>query len=180
MSAAELENAAGSRLERFETYGAVAGRLGELGNGATAIVVDEFHGPSDENGVGAHAYVITNENGRMVVLDKALGSGPLRFPPDGTNVASTHAIIFKPDGTPARLVDADNPVTSARAHDPGPESRIGQPDHQPVGGHAPHSSSSPEAPVRPKLPVMDRPYYANPHFVDRSATQEYVAKHPIR
>ncbi|WP_455429491.1 alpha/beta hydrolase [Nocardia tengchongensis] len=178
MTAAELENAAGAHLDRHETLGSIADQLHRLGDGATALVVDEFHGPTDANGVGAHAYTITNDGGRIVVHDNAVPGGPHSFPPDHTNVKSTHAIVYDSQGNPVRPIESaarENPVGQR------PEARIGQPDSHPsVPEHTnPAHVADGNEPARPKLPVEDKPYYANPRYEDPTASHEYAAKNKI-
>ncbi|AYF77074.1 hypothetical protein D7D52_28350 [Nocardia yunnanensis] len=164
MTAADLENAAGAHLDRHETLGSIADQLHRLGDGATALVVDEFHSPTDANGIGAHAYTITNDGGRLVVHDSAVPGGPHSFPSDHTNVKSTHAIVYDSHGDPVRPLESRSPEHTSSSH---PEVRIGQPD------------SHPGTPVREKLPVEDKPYYANPHYEDPTASHEYAAKNNI-
>ncbi len=178
MTAAELENAAGAHLDRHETLGSIADQLHSLGDGATALVVDEFHGPTDANGVGAHAYTVTNDGGRLVVHDNAVPGGPHPFPPDHTNVKSTHAIVYDSQGNPVRPVGSaprENPVGQR------PEARIGQPDSHPQLPEHENPSHVPEGaePAHPKLPVEDKPYYANPRYEDPTASHEYAAKNKI-
>ncbi|MEU6580758.1 alpha/beta hydrolase [Nocardia sp. NPDC046763] len=176
MTAAELENAAGAHLDRHETLGSIADQLHRLGDGATALVVDEFHGPTDANDIGAHAYTITNDGGRLVVHDNAVPGGPHSFPPDHTNVKSTHAIVYDSHGNPVHPLES-----SAREHPSAsrPEARIGQPDsHSAVPDHT-GPSHVPDEHARPKLPVEDKPYYANPHYEDPRASHEYAAKNNI-
>ncbi|MFE3696649.1 alpha/beta hydrolase [Nocardia tengchongensis] len=176
MTAAELENAAGAHLDRHETLGSIADQLHRLGDGATALVVDEFHGPTDANGVGAHAYTITNDGGRLVVHDNAVPGGPHPFPPDHTNVKSTHAIVFDSHGNPVRPLESvprENPVGSR------PESRVGQPQSHPDTPEHTSPEHVPDGtePAHPKLPVEGKPYYANPRYEDPTASHEYAAKH---
>ncbi|MEV6095093.1 ADP-ribosyltransferase [Nocardia sp. NPDC051981] len=128
MTAAELENAAGAHLDRHETLGSIADQLHRLGDGATALVVDEFHGPTDANDIGAHAYTITNDGGRLVVHDNAVPGGPYPFPPDHTNVKSTHAIVYDSHGNPVHPLERTPETTPANVRDTRPEARIGQPD----------------------------------------------------
>ncbi|QVI25431.1 hypothetical protein KHQ06_01700 [Nocardia tengchongensis] len=178
MTAAELENAAGAHLDRHETLGSIADQLHRLGDGATALVVDEFHGPTDANGVGAHAYTITNDGGRLVVHDNAVPGGPHPFPPDHTNVKSTHAIVYDSQGNPVRPIESaprENPVGQR------PEARIGQPDPHPSAPEHANPAHVPDGsePARPKLPVEDKPYYANPRYEDPTASHEYAAKNKI-
>ncbi|MEV6771283.1 alpha/beta hydrolase [Nocardia sp. NPDC051030] len=144
MSARELEDAAGARMQRMETPGVLADHLTRLGEGATAIVVHEFHGPADANGIGAHAYTITNEGGRLLVHDPAIEGGPHRFPPDTTNVRSTYAIVYDSHGNPVHPVESAAPVRPGATH---PEVRIGQPDpHSTRPGHQPDPNQSRSAP----------------------------------
>lgn len=121
MTARELEEAAGARMRRMETPGVLADHLSRLGDGATAIVVHEYRGPVAENGVGAHAFTVTNEGGRLVVHDSALEGGPRRFPPDGTDVHATYAILYDSHGSPVHPIESRTPESH-------PGSRIGQPD----------------------------------------------------
>ncbi|MGW4351641.1 alpha/beta hydrolase [Nocardia sp. NPDC004582] len=178
MTAAELENAAGAHLDRHETLGSIADQLHRLGDGATALVVDEFHGPTDANGVGAHAYTVTNDGGRLVVHDNAVPGDSHPFPPDHTNVKSTHAIVYDSQGNPVRPLETaprENPVGQR------PEARIGQPDSHPEGLEHANPAHAPDGtePARPKLPVEDKPYYANPRYEDLTASHEYAAKNKI-
>ncbi|MFE3222517.1 alpha/beta hydrolase [Nocardia sp. NPDC059228] len=158
MTAAELENAAGAHLDRHETLGSIADQLHRLGDGATALVVDEFRGPMDANNIGAHAYTITNDGGRLVVHDNAVPGGPHPFPPDHTNVKSTHAIVYDSHGNPVHPLESSTHEVPAAF---GPEARIGQPDSH------------------PRLPVEDKPYYANPHYQDPRVSHEYAAKNNV-
>ncbi|MEC3955031.1 alpha/beta hydrolase [Nocardia sp. CDC153] len=177
MSADELENAAGAHMQPIDTPGVLADQLYRMGDGATAIVVDEFHGPADQNGVGAHAYTVTNDGGLLVIHDPALGEGPHPFPGDRTNVANTHAIIYDAHGNPLHPLESGAPAHPAATR---PEARIGQPDsHRGFPDHnGPHLPEGAE-PQRPKLPVKEKPYYANPHYEDPAASHEYAAKNRI-
>ncbi|MFJ4658136.1 alpha/beta hydrolase [Nocardia sp. NPDC088792] len=153
MTARELEDAAGARMERLETYGGLADRLHRLGDGATALVVDEYHGPADTNGIGAHAYTVTNDGGRLVLHDPTLGEGPHPFPMDRTNVRSTHAIVYDEHGNPQRPIESGAPERPAASR---PEVRIGQPDSHPAPAREQH-------PVPEHDPVShERPRHAEP------------------
>ncbi|WP_040804512.1 alpha/beta hydrolase [Nocardia concava] len=178
MSAEELENAAGAHMQPIDTPGVLADQLYRMGDGATAIVVDEYRGPVDTNGVGAHAYTVTNDGGLLVIHDSALGAGPHPFPGDRTNVANTHAIIYDSHGNPLQPRESGTPEHPAAKR---PEARIGQPDsHHGVPDHnGPSHLPEGAEPQRPKLPVEDKPYYANPHYEDPAASHEYAAKNRI-
>ncbi|MEC3955053.1 hypothetical protein VMT65_18575 [Nocardia sp. CDC153] len=99
MSASRVVSMAGGRLRGYEGHEAIADRLRELGPGASALVVDRYAGPADEHGVGAHAYLLVNDGGKIVVKDPATGREH-GFPPEVPGeTRSTHAILFKDDGT---------------------------------------------------------------------------------
>ncbi|MRH88626.1 hypothetical protein GFY24_14435 [Nocardia sp. SYP-A9097] len=123
MSARDLEDAAGARMQLMDSPGVLADHLNRLGEGATAIVVAEFHGPTDVNGIGAHAYTVTNDGGRLVVHDSALGSGPHPFSPNNPNVRSAHAVLFDSHGNPVHPIESGTPSHPNTAR---PEARIGQ------------------------------------------------------
>ncbi|MFF2552668.1 alpha/beta hydrolase [Nocardia sp. NPDC058058] len=132
MTAHDLETAAGGRMQHMETPGVLADHLNRLGEGATAIVVSEFHGPTDTNGIGAHAYTVTNDGGRLVVHDSAVPGGPHPFPASNTNVRATYAVLYDAHGNPVRPIESASPVHPG-AH---PEVRIGQPEpHAQQPGH---------------------------------------------
>ncbi|MGW4355826.1 hypothetical protein ACWELJ_27435, partial [Nocardia sp. NPDC004582] len=108
MSLEELVSGAGGKLQDFPKHpdrpdrpsghDAIAGRLLKLGDGASALVVDRYAGSVDEHGVGAHAYVMVNEGGEIVVKDPAAGLEH-GFPPQvPKETAGVHAILFDADG----------------------------------------------------------------------------------
>lgn len=119
MSDARLEEAAGGRLENFGSRDSVAERLTALGPGAAVVVVEEYSGPADRHGVGAHAYVMTNTDGVVIVRDPGLGF-PHTYQWGGAplEVSGVSGIVFAADGAPAR------PVTGHEAN-PGAYSRTG-------------------------------------------------------
>lgn len=119
MSDARLEEAAGGRLENFGSRDRVAERLTALGPGAAVVVVEQYSGPADRHGVGAHAYVMTNADGVVIVRDPGLGS-PHTYQWSGTppEVSGVSGIVFAADGAPAR------PVTGHEAN-PDAYSRTG-------------------------------------------------------
>ncbi|MFD7841582.1 hypothetical protein ACFV4K_01400 [Nocardia sp. NPDC059764] len=95
----ELVAGAGGKLEDFpKGHEGIANRLRKLGDGASALVVDRYAGPVDEHGVGAHAYLLVNEGGDIVVKDPAAGLDH-GFPPRVPNeTQGVHAILFDSDG----------------------------------------------------------------------------------
>ncbi|MFI5777155.1 hypothetical protein [Nocardia sp. NPDC051570] len=105
MTRGELIAAAGGRLHEFADHASVANRLRELGDGAAALVVDMYRGPADRHGVGGHAYLLVNEDGRIIVRDPATGAehaDPARLSRD---VHSTEAVLFDREGHPIDRVD---------------------------------------------------------------------------
>ncbi|MGK8520579.1 hypothetical protein ACRS6B_02990 [Nocardia asteroides] len=91
------------------------------GRGPRALVVDEYTGPVDEHGVGAHAYTMTvrmnPDTGEFRIEVSDPGAGSRRgFPPDlPTDVRSVSAILFdgqgkavQPSGTDPRVRRTDD------------------------------------------------------------------------
>ncbi|WP_306360360.1 alpha/beta hydrolase [Nocardia sp. CC227C] len=127
LSASQLAEHAGGALRPADDHRAVADRLSALGDGAQAIVVDEYHGGADRHGVGAHAYVLSNENGRIVVRD-LLSAQPHGFPPrTHRDIRGTWAVFFDRSGI---AVDPRDPelVAAGRRDEPAPRTRIGATD----------------------------------------------------
>ncbi|WP_454198581.1 sigma-70 family RNA polymerase sigma factor [Nocardia sp. Marseille-Q1738] len=115
MTADQLEDAAGGRLESLDSRDAIADRLRGMDDGATILVVEDYHGPADQHGVGAHAYVMTNEGGTIMVYDSALGFPHPYQPGQPTpDVRAISGIVYTPDGTPTRSIDEFAPDASAR------------------------------------------------------------------
>ncbi|MFI5779357.1 alpha/beta hydrolase [Nocardia sp. NPDC051570] len=111
MSQRDLEDAAGASLRPVADHGEIAARLLGIGEGATALVLDTYHGPTDAYGVGAHAYLLRMENGAVVVIDPGAG---LRhgFPPVvPKELGSTRAIVYSAHGEPvdAPVLGQDGP-----------------------------------------------------------------------
>ncbi|MGO4646210.1 sigma-70 family RNA polymerase sigma factor [Nocardia sp. 2YAB30] len=97
----DLESHAGGRL-RVETHAAIAERLGKARNGAVSLVVDEYQGVAQRSdGVGAHAYVMYNDKGTVMVWDPATNE-LCRYqdwsPP--AEVAGSWAVHYDAVGTP--------------------------------------------------------------------------------
>ncbi|WP_109525434.1 MULTISPECIES: sigma factor-like helix-turn-helix DNA-binding protein [Nocardia] len=133
----ELEAAAGGVMiplvaEQERTpHQVAAAQLAALGPGATILVVDEQHGPADEHGVGAHAYVMYNDSGVIMVDDPRVGP-PFAFDPDNPpDVKATWGIHYGADG------EIVIPRASGGGVDPEdldatrPGTRIGSDPHQP-------------------------------------------------
>ncbi|MEU2034657.1 alpha/beta hydrolase [Nocardia amamiensis] len=115
MTADQVENAAGGRLESFDSRDAIADRLRGMDDGATILVVEDYHGPADRHGVGAHAYVMTNQGGTIMVHDSALGFPHPYQPGQPTpDVRAVSGIVYTPDGTPTRSIDEFAPDSNAR------------------------------------------------------------------
>ncbi|WP_024802278.1 hypothetical protein [Nocardia sp. BMG51109] len=116
MPADLLESAAGGRLQAFDSHDAIATRLRELGDGAVALVVDEYGDPLDEYGVGAHAYVMAHSDGVITVHDRFLGGPhPFRGGEVAANVRGVHAIAYDAAGNPvppARAAETVSAVSS--------------------------------------------------------------------
>ncbi|MEU7631997.1 alpha/beta hydrolase [Nocardia sp. NPDC049220] len=121
MPAGELEQHAGGRLQLFESHDDLADRLRLLDKGATMLVVDESHGQVDAHGVGAHAYVMTNNGGTIMVYDPRVGIGPYRSGSQSPDVRRTYGIVIDSDGIPELPIHIHDPA----AH---PGSRIGAMD----------------------------------------------------
>ncbi|WP_288047865.1 alpha/beta hydrolase [Nocardia sp.] len=127
MTAAELEAATGGRMRMYDSPARIAAMLKRHAQpGMTVLVVDEYSGPANENGVGAHAYVMTYRGGRVMVYDSALGTSPQPYRrgliPRG--VLAAHGILFHADGRADRPVDRFAPSVHR------PEVGIGLPEEQ--------------------------------------------------
>jgi hypothetical protein len=114
MSAEELQRAAGAPLRRFEDRADIGSRLLRLGHGATALVVDTYHGPADRHGVGAHAYVLTNEHGTVILRDPGNGAHHPAGRQTPPHVQSTHAVVYTPAGRPHTLEPSGHPLPTVR------------------------------------------------------------------
>ncbi|WP_216900869.1 hypothetical protein [Nocardia alni] len=115
MTAEELQDDAGGPLQFFHGHNDIAQHLIDLGHDSTALVVDTYHGPADEHGVGAHAYVLVNDHGTITVHDPSTGVvRPLgRHTP--AYIQTTHAILYTPTGHPHTVErTATHPLPSAR------------------------------------------------------------------
>ncbi|WP_040804471.1 WXG100-like domain-containing protein [Nocardia concava] len=137
ITAKQLVAAAGGKLLTFEGHDAIAARLLELGSGSAALVVDHYAGPVDEHGVGAHAYLLVNEGGEIVVKDPAAGREHGYPPIVPVETKGTHAILFKADGTahdPLDLRTRHNldprfaPQPKPQSAEPKPETARAAPD----------------------------------------------------
>ncbi|MBF6366810.1 hypothetical protein IU469_13900 [Nocardia puris] len=112
LTADELEQAAGGRLRMHPSPAQIASMLkreaaqtGPARPAPMMLVVDEYHGPAGRDGIGAHAYVLSVENGRVMIHDRTLGTSPQPFRRGlvPTGVLATHGILLRADG-------ADRPV----------------------------------------------------------------------
>ncbi|MFI7004421.1 hypothetical protein [Nocardia sp. NPDC050175] len=100
MSAEEIQRAAGAPLQHFGGHDRVAEHLRGLGDGATALVVDTYHGPADQYGVGAHAYVLINDHGSITVRDPSTGADRPFIAQTPAHVQDTHAVLYTDTGQP--------------------------------------------------------------------------------
>ncbi|WP_067898823.1 WXG100-like domain-containing protein [Nocardia vaccinii] len=101
MPANVLSDRAGAPLTRFDNHDHIATQLTRIGPGAVALVVDEYRGYTDANGVGAHAYLLrVNDDGSVAVHD-ASDPDTRSFPPHvPRELAGTHAVLYSADGVP--------------------------------------------------------------------------------
>ncbi|NEW58720.1 hypothetical protein GV794_24220 [Nocardia cyriacigeorgica] len=139
MSAAEVEAAAGGRLRPFDGHQAIADRLLALGDGASALVVDNYTGATDRYRVGAHAYALVNENGTIMVRDP--GAGRVEgFPPTlPREVREVCAVLYGADATPVEPLG--DTVPAGTAGDSG--DRVGQPGDTTPAAPQPHPVGEP-------------------------------------
>jgi|GEM_PF-5372475 len=114
MSARELENAAGAPLRRFGDHNDIAEQLRGpgFGDGSVALVVDTYRGPTDEHGVGAHAYLLRNVGGDVRAVDPITGMERPLASVTPVNVSATHAVLYTATGRP-HLVPTDSPTGAA-------------------------------------------------------------------
>lgn len=119
MTASELESYAGGHLQAFgadtrlsDPHDEIATLLHEHGAGSSVLVVDLYRGPADEHDIGAHTYVLSNDNGLLTVRDDSHGE-PHLYPPrnPGRELAGTWGIFYDASGTP--IHPADGPRTVA-------------------------------------------------------------------
>ncbi|WP_280498821.1 toxin glutamine deamidase domain-containing protein, partial [Nocardia cyriacigeorgica] len=124
MSAGEVEAAAGGRLRPFDGHDAIADQLDVLGPGSAALVVDDYSGPTNRYRVGAHAYVLVNENGTIMVRDP--GAGRVEgFPPTlPREVRGTYGIVYDAAGNPLHPIEETVPAAAGLDAD----RRVGAPD----------------------------------------------------
>ncbi|WP_433205075.1 ADP-ribosyltransferase [Nocardia sp. CA-107356] len=108
VTAAEVQAAAGGGLRNFTDHDEVKQRLLDLGDGASALIVDEYRGPTDQYGVGAHAYVLTNEGGTIKVHDPGAGLDHGYPPRTARELGGTYAILFDAQGRPLHPRDPTN------------------------------------------------------------------------
>ncbi|WP_176586719.1 toxin glutamine deamidase domain-containing protein, partial [Nocardia miyunensis] len=106
VTTSELERAAGGRLRRFTGgHRDIAAWLRVKGNGAVALVVDEYadqpaNRARGSERVGAHAYVLVNENGKIVVRDPSTGTVQGYPPTVPVELRSVHAVLYDKQGRP--------------------------------------------------------------------------------
>ncbi|MFJ9362875.1 hypothetical protein ACIRRA_00435, partial [Nocardia sp. NPDC101769] len=136
MSVSEVVAKAGGKLRRYDDHQAIADRLLELGSGSSALVIDHYAGPADEHGVGGHAYLLVNEDGKIVVKDPAAGREH-GFPPEiPRETEGTRAILFGDDGKPVDPLDEQTrhllDPTNARH---GGHGAKGKPEQEPADIH---------------------------------------------
>ncbi|MGV9616852.1 alpha/beta hydrolase, partial [Nocardia xishanensis] len=109
MSQTEVQEATGGQLRAFVDHDDIRRQLLDLPEGSTAFVVDEYAGPVDEYGVGAHAYVLVHEPGGVVMVRDPGADYVKRFPPVASQqLRGTHAILLDPHGNPVHPIDSDS------------------------------------------------------------------------
>ncbi|AYF77052.1 hypothetical protein D7D52_28220 [Nocardia yunnanensis] len=143
----ELVAGAGGRLETFpDGHDAIAARLRDLGDGASAMVVDQYAGAADEHGVGAHAYLLVNRGGEIKVIDP--GAGLVHgYPPEiPRETKGTHAILFDSEGKPVRPLK--NSVRAGLMHLA--NEHVGDAAHPPADKPRPPAAAPPEEAGDPK------------------------------
>ncbi|WP_280456344.1 ADP-ribosyltransferase [Nocardia brasiliensis] len=122
MSAERFNRHAGGELRTFTSHAEIEEDLRQLGAGAFALVVDAYHGPVDEHGIGAHTVVFENDHMYVHGYDPITESYyPLDLHPTG-NVRAITAIVYRPDGS---VYTADRPGDGAAVLG---DTRIGAPD----------------------------------------------------
>ncbi|WP_406236312.1 glycerophosphodiester phosphodiesterase family protein [Nocardia sp. NBC_01009] len=158
-SAGVLESHAGGRLRRARSHAEIIDQLRDRGEGATVLVVDEYHGPVDRYGVGAHAYVLTIKNGDVVAHDER--NGAPRPYPEGVAVGEikgTWGIYYDaagnplhPNATHAPDVRPESNIGQTNGHtdDPTPEPRDRTVAAPGPGGPAPPGQTAPDGAVAP-------------------------------
>ncbi|WP_216897597.1 ADP-ribosyltransferase [Nocardia alni] len=115
LATTDFQDAAGAPLRNFVDHQAVAEELRELGPGATALIVDAYRGPATDHGVGAHAYVLTNDRGVITVRDPGAGIDQPLGAHTPEHVDTVHAAVFTPSGDPHIVAGPDQrPLPATR------------------------------------------------------------------
>ena len=140
ISVDEFEHSANTPLQRFDNHTTIGNQLLGLGHEAAAVVVDAYTS-TNRHGIGAHAYVLYNDNGTIWVRDRTIGPDhPLANHPTVTDIRAITAVLYTPDG---------------RSHL--------APQHDTTGAHTLGNTriGAPTAPARPVTPE-DFPADAGP------------------
>ncbi|MBF6171408.1 hypothetical protein IU476_07980 [Nocardia blacklockiae] len=126
MSEDELVAAAGGRLTTYTDHDDIANTLRRLGDRSAALVVDSYTVSDKKTGIGAHAYLMVNEGGRIVIRDAANPEGgAIRVPPELEG--RPRAIVFDGRGRALESVDpATRRYLAERQFDPHAAGRIGR------------------------------------------------------
>ncbi|WP_236639162.1 T3SS effector HopA1 family protein [Nocardia brasiliensis] len=139
MSAEQFNRHAGGELRTFTSHAEIEDELRQLGAGAFALVVDAYHGPVDEHGIGAHTVVFENDHTIVHGYDPITEDYyPIDRHPTA-NVRAITAIVYRPDGS---VYTADREADGAAVLG---DTRIGAPDRSAVA--ADNRATEPMAPT---------------------------------
>ncbi|MEU7766884.1 hypothetical protein AB0B25_17380, partial [Nocardia sp. NPDC049190] len=132
MSATEFQAAARGQLRAVDGDGSVAAQIEGMRSGAAMLVVEEYTGPVDAHGVGAHAYLVVNDNGVAKIRDRHGNLLPFPPPEGPRTVKGLYGIAYDHNGTPLHSLGEDRmpPVLPGE----GPQSRIGGEPWEGPGG----------------------------------------------
>ncbi|MFQ6395307.1 GNAT family N-acetyltransferase [Nocardia sp. KC 131] len=132
MSAAEFQASARGKLRAIGGYEAIVAQVEGMQPGAATLVVAEYAGPVDAYGVGAHTYLVVNDDGVAKIRDEHGNSRPF-LPPDGPRtVQGLYVIEYDHLGAPLHSLGEDRMPPVAPGE--GPRSRIGAEPWEGPGG----------------------------------------------
>ncbi|WP_233528813.1 toxin glutamine deamidase domain-containing protein [Antrihabitans stalagmiti] len=129
VTADDLESAVGGLMRRADSLDDLAQQLSAADNGSSAVVVEDYRGPVDSDGVGAHAFLMYNDNGTIMVQDGPPGTPPHRYEDHvaSTNVRGVYGISLDSSGVPIHPTRTGTDGTPTRGdRNTGPDSRIGR------------------------------------------------------
>ncbi|GAJ80027.1 hypothetical protein NBRGN_021_00180 [Nocardia brasiliensis NBRC 14402] len=116
----ELEKHAAAALHDYRDHDHIRDQLLRLGHGHKALVVDNYQGKPDRNGIGGHVYVMRNVHGTIRIADRARRRFHPYPPVLPRELSRTRAIFYTPDNQPIQPTNLPATHTPTR-----PEANLG-------------------------------------------------------